>query len=111
MDKYLLFIQETKNYIVKSSGIHGKGVFATIEFPRTGVNLGVAFTKIKNTGVPDKDYKRTDLGIYVNHSKTPNIRLTKTRNKYYYITTKKVKKGQEFFIDYHKFPWEGKRTF
>jgi hypothetical protein len=110
LKEYLNFIQEIKNYEVKTSRIHGKGIFAKTDLP-SGINLGVAFTKIRNTGTPDKDYKRSVLGIYVNHSTSPNIKLSKMGNNFFYITIKNIRKGQELLINYYNFPWEGERSF
>jgi SET domain-containing protein len=32
-------------------------------------------------------------------------------NLFYYFTNKKIKKGEELFLDYNDFNWSGKRNF
>ena len=102
---------ETRNYKISKSKTHGKGIFATIDL-EPGVNLGLAFIKNKNTGDPDVDYTRKDLGIYVNHSDKPNVRLVGGNSKHIlYVTTGFIRKGDEIVIDYKTFPWDGDRSF
>lgn len=103
-------VLESLNYEIKPSGISGKGVFAKIPLS-SNVNLGTAFIKHKNTTNPDVDYSRTDLGAFVNHSISPNIKIVKSGKIYLYVTTTFIKKGQELLIDYRTFPWEGERSF
>lgn len=98
------------SYVIGKSKTHGKGVFASTNI-RPNTNLGLAFTKIKNTNDPDEDYTRTPLGQYVNHSNIPNIKLMNKGNNYYYVAIKPIKRNDELFLDYSTFPWEGKRDF
>lgn len=95
---------------IKKSPIAGEGVFAKIRLKK-GKNLGLAFEKINNTGIPDRDYRRMDLVAKINHSKNPNLKLLKIKNKFYLKTLRKIKNGEELFLDYYKIPWEGKRGF
>lgn len=67
------------------------------------MNLGLAFTKIKNTGNPDIDYLRTKLGAFINHSEKPNLKLIKKDNKFYYVTSRNIIKNEELFLDYNEF--------
>jgi len=114
MNKYQIvsnILSESSTYFkVGKSKIHGKGILATSNIP-SNTNLGIAFTKVKNTGKPDLDYERTPLGVYVNHSKQPNVKLDIKGKKFYYITIKPVKKNEELFLNYATFPWEGERSF
>ena len=65
-------VTESALFGVKQSNISGKGIFAKTNIDQ-GVKIGLAFRKNNSTGNPDKDYVRTELGVYVNHSNNPNI--------------------------------------
>lgn len=97
-------------YTVKKSPISGQGLFATIDIKK-GYPIGLAFTKIGNSGSPDNDYDRTSLGKYVNHSADPNLKLYKHGNEFFYVAKQKIRKEEEMLLDYKEFPWEGKRGF
>ena len=58
---------DDSNYEVKSSPIHGKGIFATQDI-KEGTELGVVSEKTKDTGDVDKDNTRTNFGRYMNHA-------------------------------------------
>lgn len=105
-----VYKKQTSCYVIKKSKIAGKGCFSTCVF-RENDRIGLAFTKIGNTGDPDKDYDRTEFGALVNHSTRPNLFLDKTKNQYFYSAKKDIKVGEEFTIDYNAFPWEGERDF
>ena len=92
------------------SDISGKGAFANTKIDK-GDNIGLGFEKIDDTGTPDKDYKRTNLGKLINHSKKPNLQLSKDSSKFYFITIKDIDDKEELTVDYKTFPWEGKRDF
>lgn len=68
---------------IKKSNISGKRVFADRFIDKNDV-LGIAFIKISNTGNPDKDFKRTKLGKYINHSNNSNVYYIKNKIKYKY---------------------------
>jgi len=97
-------------YKVNKSKISGKGIFATRDIEKDE-NLGIAFIKVSNTGIPDKDFKRTELGTFVNHSDKPNLKVEKTNKEYLYIALKNIKNGEELTVDYKKFDFEGERGF
>lgn len=99
-----------KKYKTDISPIAGKGIFAKKDIPKDNT-IGLAIIKKRNTGIPNKDYKRKKLGKYVNHSPKPNLKLKKKINKIYYISKKKIKKGEELTINYNNFDFEGKRNF
>ncbi len=102
--------KDTKSYEIKDSSISGDGTFAAKEIIK-GEKLGLAFTKLSDSGVPDKDYERTELGAKTNHSEKPNVKLISSGKEFYFKSIKKINQGEELFIDYSKFPWEGKRDF
>lgn len=98
-------------YEIRKSNIHGKGIFATTDISN-GINLGIAFEKNKFTGNPDSDYKRTELGKYVNHSSDANnLELLISNDGVYFVTKKGIKTNEELFVNYSEFPWEGKKVF
>ena len=105
-----LFLSESYNYEIKKSKISGKGIFAKINLDKNN-NLGIAFKKISNTGNDDKDYERTKLGQYINHSNSNNLDLMQSGTVFFFVTNREIKKGEELIFDYKKFPWEGKRDF
>lgn len=99
-----------KKYEIKKSKIAGQGVFAKEDLKKS-INLGIAFKKKKDTGIPDKDYQRTRLGEKTNHFSKPNAKLIKKGVYFYIQTSKKIKQGEEITIDYGTIPWAGKRVF
>lgn len=98
------------NYTVKASPISGKGVFSTRPILENE-SIGLSFVHQNNTGDPDRDYTRTELGQFANHSDTPNMQLAVTGKNIYFIATKNIESGEELTVNYHAFPWEGKREF
>ena len=110
-DNIQKLIQESKQiFITKNSKISGKGNFATTNITKN-TNFGLAFTKIGNTGNPDKDYTRTELGKYTNHSDNPNLEILKKDNKYYFVSNQSIKSNTELTVNYQLFDWEGERDF
>lgn len=97
-------------FYIKSSRIHGKGVFARIQLP-INTNLGPGFVKIRKTGDPDRDYARTKLGKFINHSDYPNLDIKNIRWKYYIITNRSINEDEELTLDYNTIPWEGRKGF
>ncbi len=98
------------NLETKKSDIAGDGVF-TKEDIASGENIGLGFEKICDTGNPDTDYIRTKLGEKINHSQNPNLRLSENGDKFYFISSREIKSGEELVLDYKSIPWEGKRDF
>jgi GNAT superfamily N-acetyltransferase len=98
-------------FVVKRSKIAGQGAFLNVPLMYRGSILK-AFEKVKNTGNPDNDYVRTELGKYVNHSEKPNLTLRQFKTRFYFTNKNKpIKHGDELTVDYRTFPWEGKRDF
>ena len=108
----LIHINETY-YNVKDSKISGKGIFANKNIDSNTKLL--AIKKVNDTDNPDKDYKRTKAGQFVNHSNNPNLVLVQTirngKKVYFYKSKNKIKKGEELTIDYKQFDFEGERDF
>lgn len=108
-------MKKISNFYISDSKISGKGTFASRDIEQDSV-VGLAFVKVSNTGVDDKDYKRTKLGTFTNHSKTPNLYIKKIFNKkrqecIVFYSKVPIKKDTELTVDYTTFEWEGKRDF
>jgi len=88
-------------YIVKSAGRLGKGAFASKSIGR-GTDIAVALIRKSNTKNPDKDFKRTRLGRYINHSSKPNTTLVKRKNRYVLVAKRAIEKDEQLFADYEK---------
>lgn len=95
---------------IKKSSVDGDGVFAK-ENITNGENMGLGFEKVENTGNPDTDYMRTNLGEKINHSKDSNVRLFQDNNKFYFFSSRDIQQGEELLLDYESIPWDGKRGF
>lgn len=98
-------------YELGDSKISGNGMFAKEDIPKNE-DVGLAFV-IKNIEDPDNGIKRLELGQFTNHSKSPNLKISKI-DKYghlHFIALKDIAKGDELTINYNSFPWEGKRDF
>ena len=99
---------------IKSSEIHGLGLFATENIPK-GTNLGIAHVLIPHAEETfSQSYCRTPLGGFYNHSNTPNCEI-KSTIKYFInsashhrlvttimelFTKKEIKEGQEITSNY-----------
>lgn len=99
-----------KKYTIADSSISGQGVFSTQTILHKQI-IGLAFVKKGDTGHPDKDYTRTELGKFANHGTNPNMRLHTNGVEVYFVALRDVRKGEELTVDYGEFKWEGKRDF
>jgi hypothetical protein len=97
-------------YRVDESPVSGEGVFAEENVERNQI-VGIAFKKAEESDDPDISYLRTLLGAKVNHSDKPNLYLRKYKQYYFYVAKRNIGRGEELFIDYSTFPWEGKTDF
>ena len=84
--------------IIKGSGIEGQGLFTTKELA-VGCNLGASHYRI------DKEFIRTPLGGFINHSDTPNcgrsqIRIKPGLDKWNVVVTEKISAGSEITLKY-----------
>ena len=80
---------------IKRSPIHGLGLFATDRI-KSGVLLGM----IHYPTVDKKDYIRTPIGGFGNHSDNPNCQKYPKDQFYFIKTIKEIKKGEELFLNY-----------
>ena len=90
-------IKDEYKYSVKDSGIHGKGVFANENIGKGKKSLGMIGT--------DEDFLYSDLGRYINHSKSNNCQLIDDGSQNYLVVTlKDIDDGEEMVIDYDTNP-------
>ena len=94
LDKYLNEIYTKSlmnNYVIRSSPIHGNGIFTKGPF-RKGDFINTHF---------DVDGKITEFGAFLNHSSDPTARSIKQKdNSYRTYAEKDVKKDDEITLDY-----------
>ena len=95
---------------IRKSKIQGFGNFALQDIEKN-TNLGIGLKQINNSGNSDNDFIRYNLCKYTNHSDEPNIFYRKDNNYYYFYTKRKLIKGEELFIDYNAFDFDGKINF
>ena len=83
---------------IEESNIDGQGLF-TDKFIHRNTDLGVCHIEMRTYDM-DSIIIRTPLGGFINHSDDPNcIKLMKD-NKYYMMTCKDIKAGEELFLKY-----------
>lgn len=102
-------IEKTEWLTIKKSTIQnaGKGVFALIDFNKgetvhicsvievpKGVGNGYVF------GKGSKTYIALDKGSLFNHSSNENIKYYFDKNELVFVALRKIKKGEELFINY-----------
>jgi SET domain-containing protein len=85
------------DYEKKNSDVHGIGLFATKNINKKQKGLMI---KVSNKG-----YLYTNLGKYMNHSKTPNVKLVLDGSQIMAIPLRDIKKGEEIVCDYDKNPF------
>ena len=113
---------------LKSSPIHGIGVFAVCDIPKgcktvfskdTGRWIKLSMAEVEqlsahakefietyylydetNYFIPDHGCKVMDMANYLNHSSTPNI--ISVNDGEYFETLREIKKGEELLVDYGK---------
>ena len=91
--------------MVKGSNIEGQGLFATAPIPAETV-LGVTHVKAEK----NKEYWRTPLGGFLNHSDTPTCTKKENRltNNLYLETMKDIDGGEELTVCYTLYELEKK---
>ena len=78
---------------VKSSKIEGLGLFATTDIEKNTV-LGISHILYQ------KEYIRTPLGGFVNHSEDSNLKKILIDDKFYLLTKNSIKSGDELTLTY-----------
>lgn len=103
---------------VKKDSTMGRGIFATMDIPiNTVIEVSdiIVFSKKDSKLIKDskmilnkyvyyytkhKAALALGLGSLFNHSKKSNVEYIVKKEKIYFISTKKVKRGEQLFIDY-----------
>ncbi len=95
------FLPLTKKYEIKSSSIHGKGVFATGKL-QPGEIIGLAvitFGTVKSTDITK------NLGIWINHSEiNPNTILRSCKSGWNLVASKYIEPNTELTANYRDAP-------
>jgi len=78
---------------IKSSNIEGLGLFATTDIEKNTV-LGISHILYQ------KEYIRTPLGGFVNHSEHSNLKKLLIDDKFYLLTKNSIKAGDELTLTY-----------
>ena len=86
---------------IKSSSIHGLGLFATDQIPAK-IELGISHVKDDRFS---HGYIRTPLGGFFNHSKEPNCEAIYDGDFIKIKTLININLGDEITVDYSKHDW------
>ena len=86
---------------IKNSEINGLGLFAKEDI-KDNISLGISHY------IYEEKIIRTPLGGFYNHSEIPNAKKQRLFNKYYLITLRKIKKGEEITVKYTFPEYKGK---
>ena len=86
---------------VKSSPIHGLGLFAIETIPKN-IDLGMIHFVLENLyDNREREIIRTPVGGFVNHSENPNCERVEVKlHRWNIKTIKEVKKGEELTLKY-----------
>ena len=80
-------------WLTSSSCVEGLGLFATTDIEKNTV-LGISHILYK------KEYIRTPLGGFVNHSEDSNLKKLLIDDKFYLLTKNSIKAGDELTLTY-----------
>jgi SET domain-containing protein len=96
-------IKDEYLYSVKDSEIHGKGVFAKENIEKGKKSLACILT--------DEEFLYSDLGKYINHSKSPNCKLVDDGSRNFLVVTiNDINDGDEILVDYDDNPNEFQKS-
>lgn len=96
-------IKDEYLYSVKDSEIHGKGVFAKENIEKGKKSLACILT--------DEEFLYSDLGKYINHSKSPNCKLVDDGSRNFLVVAiNDINEGDEILVDYDDNPNEFQKS-
>ena len=78
---------------IRSSNIHGLGLFATEDIPE-GTELGMSHFYW------GERLERTPLGGFYNHSDNPNVVKVRKDSRFFLVTTRDISGGEEITCKY-----------
>jgi hypothetical protein len=87
-------------YKIKKSKIHGIGIISN-DTIKINTTIGIVI----NYYLKFIPFRTTKIGHYLNHSFDNNCKLVYTKNKYYLVSIKNIKKDCELTINYNNTPW------
>lgn len=70
------------------------------------INVFFVVNKNNTVHIPDFGINRMDISYFVNHSKKPN--LTTNKNGVNFVTSRKIKKGEELTVSYSTYAHDEK---
>jgi len=100
-EKLKTFEPLSSSLTIKSSPIHGLGLFAKCEIPKC-TELGISHVKDDRFS---HGYIRTPLGGFLNHSNKPNCEAFYDGDFIKIITYIDLTLGDEITVDYTKHDW------
>lgn len=102
-----IFKKKPKDYEIRKSPIHGKGVFAVREYKK-GERIDLHALEFEDQ--PNVEMIFTDFGLHLNHSNMPNAETRIEKNElegnptkdYITYAIKPIKVGDEITLNYRK---------
>ncbi len=94
-----------KNFIIKKSNIHNKGLFANKNYKKNTILIKNIFPYTTKTKNPINNFNEVIIkeGKFINHcKKSSNTDIIFKDNKYSLVSTKEIKKNDEILCDYDK---------
>ena len=89
---------------IKKSKVHGLGLFAEVDFA-AGTDFGETHVFVVNKN--RRDWVRTPLGGFINHSETPNCYINTESEDRTLYSVRPVKKGEEITVYYRFESYDG----
>ena len=88
---------------IKDSPIHGQGLFAKTDI-NSDTELGESHVFLMQDWDGEefkrKEWLRTALGAFINHSDTPNCQKIEVDGRYFIQTLRDIKEGEELTLKY-----------
>ena len=82
---------------IKDSKVHGLGLFTTKAFP-AGTDFGETHVFMVNKN--RRDWVRTPLGGFINHSEEPNAKIVEVQRVRYLYFLRDIQDGEEITVKY-----------
>lgn len=89
-------------FTIHKSPIHGSGIFALREL-LPGEDIGLALKPEKPSEGNSGAYRRTFLGLYVNHANEGNARLMRRQDGWHFEATKPIRYDEEILTNYSEY--------